>query len=174
MSSYQAECDALTFGSPPSMRNGLCQCVICSRCGHHTGNSGQGHYWAYCKVTHETREFHFCCPDLAYGCELETAKPCGDCAVPAGTAHEQGCDVARCLVTGMQRIACSRRHDCGADVWTGTWPGDAECREFGWFALFSADDGWERCSADEPGAMPDLNRLVCEARWDPAAQRWVK
>lgn len=46
----------------------LCRCVICTRCGEHTGNSNQGHFWAYCKVTHTFRAFHFCCPDQ---CELE-------------------------------------------------------------------------------------------------------
>jgi hypothetical protein len=40
----------------------VCRCIVCSRCGHHTGNSNQGHYWAYCKVTKSKREFHFCCP----------------------------------------------------------------------------------------------------------------
>lgn len=29
----------------------VCRCVVCPRCGHHTGNSHQGHSWAYCKVT---------------------------------------------------------------------------------------------------------------------------
>ena len=56
----------------------ICRCVICGRCGHHTGNSNQGHYWKFCKVmaryhdTHKTKEFldceecmpayHQCCP----------------------------------------------------------------------------------------------------------------
>jgi hypothetical protein len=45
-----------------------CRCIICHRCGRHTGNSNQGHYWARCKVTKTIRDFHFCCPD---DCELE-------------------------------------------------------------------------------------------------------
>lgn len=45
----------------------VCRCLVCSRCGRHTGNATQGHYWAWCKVTWEKREFHFCCPDR---CEL--------------------------------------------------------------------------------------------------------
>ena len=47
-----------------------CKCVICGRCGQHTGNSMQGHYWAFCSVTRTTREFHMCCDN---DCELETA-----------------------------------------------------------------------------------------------------
>ncbi len=50
---------------------GGCHCIVCGRCGRHTGNSNQGHYWAYCNVTHTKREFHFCCPD---NCELEAKK----------------------------------------------------------------------------------------------------
>jgi hypothetical protein len=45
-----------------------CRCVVCGRCKNHTGNSHQGHYWKYCKVTNTMREFHFCCPE---DCELE-------------------------------------------------------------------------------------------------------
>lgn len=32
---------------------------------------------------------------------------CGDCGVAIGMAHDPGCDVARCLVYGHQRLACS-------------------------------------------------------------------
>ena len=69
----------------------VCRCVVCSRCGHHTGNSHQGHYWAFCKVLaarvtaalepgevlaagelmkRACREHHFCCGN-EFGCELE-------------------------------------------------------------------------------------------------------
>jgi hypothetical protein len=47
---------------------GGCTCIVCARCGNHTGNSNQGHYWAHCKVTKTKREFHLCCPG---DCELE-------------------------------------------------------------------------------------------------------
>lgn len=46
-----------------------CRCMVCGRCGHHTGNTSQGHYWAFCKVTGTGRDFHFCCDN---NCELET------------------------------------------------------------------------------------------------------
>lgn len=44
--------------------------MVCGRCGHHTGNNTQGHYWGRCNVTGTLRGFHFCCPD---DCELEAA-----------------------------------------------------------------------------------------------------
>jgi hypothetical protein len=55
------------------------------------------------------------------------------------------------------------------------WPGEAECREFRWFSVFT-DSGWQRCTADTPGARPDLSRLnrSPEAEWDSGAQRWQK
>jgi hypothetical protein len=45
----------------------MCRCIVCARCGHHTGNNTQGHYWALCKVTCKVEDFHMCCPD---DCEL--------------------------------------------------------------------------------------------------------
>jgi len=48
--------------------DGACRCVVCSRCGHHTGNAHQGHYWSYCIVTGTDRGFHMCCPG---NCEIE-------------------------------------------------------------------------------------------------------
>ena len=49
----------------------VCRCVVCPRCGHHTGNSHQGHNWGFCKVTRTVRVPHFCCGN-EFGCELET------------------------------------------------------------------------------------------------------
>jgi hypothetical protein len=46
---------------------------------------------------------------------------CPDCDAESGAAHDGGCDVARCLVTGLQRLTCRDEHDCGADVWSGPW-----------------------------------------------------
>lgn len=105
---------------------------------------------------------------------------CNDCGATPGTAHSEGCDIARCTLTGQQRI----QHDCGPhcdtctctpcdpDIWTGEWGGVAECREFGWYSYFNAIHGWMRCEPERPGAQPDLNRLLMEAVWNPATKRW--
>ncbi len=45
----------------------VCRCVVCARCGHHTGNTSQGHYWRLCTRTGHMEVFHFCCPG---DCEL--------------------------------------------------------------------------------------------------------
>lgn len=107
---------------------------------------------------------------------IPTLRACGDCGVPPGTAHIDGCDVARCMATGEQRLQCYLDHDCGADVWTGQWPGDAECQEFGWWVQDRCAEGlgFVPCAADAPGAVEDLNRLVYDAEWDVVAGRWRK
>jgi hypothetical protein len=98
---------------------------------------------------------------------LDFQDRCPDCDVAVGEPHidngvDGGCDVARCLVTGLQRLTCgldhAGDHDCGRDVWTGRWPGDADCERLGWMLA--------------PG-LPDLNRLYTEATWDPAQRAWV-
>jgi hypothetical protein len=107
---------------------------------------------------------------------------CPDCGVKVGATHADGCDVARCLVTGGQRLSCGALRELvphpgrghGKDVWTGRWPGAAECEEFDWWAQFCGTKGWAPCTPDSPGAQPDLNRLVTDAKWDESARRWVR
>lgn len=106
---------------------------------------------------------------------------CPDCDVTVGQPHESGCDVARCPECGMQRIGCTEPgHDVDDDraVWTGLWPGVAECRRYGWYAVFVPGDGWLSSTPDQPGAVEDLNRLVRagmtgELAWDRTAQEFV-
>ena len=100
---------------------------------------------------------------------------CPDCGVEPGVIHDRGCDVARCLESGLQRLCCREKHDCGEDVWTGRWPGQAECEEFGWWAYFvpNGDPSWVSCGPDRPGAVHHLSRLILEARWDRETARWI-
>lgn len=96
---------------------------------------------------------------------------CPDCAVKAGTPHENGCDVARCLWSGEQLLQCEgtfaptvrqlradghtemadglahylsiddEDHDCGSDVWTGEWPGSSNAARLGKFVYWGPDFG---------------------------------
>lgn len=124
-------------------------------------------------------------------------RDCPDCGVAPNEAHTDHCDVARCLASGGQRLQCElgdetlellfgaaparTPHECGQDVWTGVWPGVAECIELGWYTYFRAPapgeqyGEWVRCAADDPRAGADLNRLNGpETVWDAIAHRFVK
>lgn len=63
MADFGTECDH----PAASYVDGHCRCIVCSRCGRHTGNATQGHYWSYCEVSKTRRDFHLCCPG---DCEL--------------------------------------------------------------------------------------------------------
>lgn len=82
---------------------------------------------------------------------------CPDCVAAIDQPHIDGCDVARCLRTGLQRTSCRYDHDCGKDIWTSRWPGEADCERLGWMI--------------GPG-LHDLYRLVTEATWNPTTQQW--
>lgn len=98
---------------------------------------------------------------------------CPDCGVKPGEKHHENCDVERCPECGGQYLSCGHDAVLPRLPWTGEWPGVMECREFGWYALFSPSDSWVRCGADQPGATEDLNRLYREARWDRERKRFV-
>lgn len=96
-----------------------------------------------------------------------------------GDLHVEACDVARCRFTGLQRISCnaSNHDDCGEDIWTGQWPGVAECEEYGLYArLIPGKTGWHPCKKDDEGAAPDLNTLFGNGsfEWSPKRGRWIK
>ncbi|SBW21076.1 hypothetical protein FDG2_1891 [Candidatus Protofrankia californiensis] len=110
---------------------------------------------------------------------VNAAPHCPDCSVAVGAAHHDDCDWAVCLATGGQRLMCAGAEvdhdgDCGRDVWTGRPSGAAECVEFGWWVQDRGDEGlgFVPCAPDAPGATPDLDRLLRDAVWDPAAGRW--
>jgi hypothetical protein len=127
---------------------------------------------------------------------------CGDCGAEIGEPHASGCDVARCLWTGLQRIQCDKglAAACCKVLRSADAPDladdlayhldlddpDHDCGEDIWTGEWpdKADAAalgwysyfgppWIRCSADHPEATPDLNRLVLDGRWDREAKRWV-
>jgi hypothetical protein len=98
--------------------------------------------------------------------------------------HRHGCDVERCPYCGGQLLfflCCEDAFDGVPDddrlPWTGEWPGEAECREFGWYCTWVPDnppgERWVRCAPDDPGAGPNLSRLRTDAIWDREQKRWV-
>lgn len=67
-------------------------------------------------------------------------RPCHDCRAAPGRKHTPGCDTARCLVCGGQRLSCGCPEDKGyGDVWTGLWPGTIACYEYGLVCYWEGD-----------------------------------
>lgn len=102
---------------------------------------------------------------------------CPDCQVTVGEPHQDGCDVACCLWTGLQRLSCvywldytdepwenprvlnpNDPHDCGKSTWTGQWPGDEDAQRLGFWCTWEPGSGWVRVTVGHPRAQPDLNR----------------
>lgn len=93
---------------------------------------------------------------------------CPDCGVRPRRLHLHGCDVARCADTGLQRLDCGHSGLRCNTIWTGMWPGDAECHEYG----FLIQPGPDASPDLEP--LPDINRLYMECDWDRDQQRMVR
>lgn len=81
-------------------------------------------------------------------------KLCPDCGVAPGTAHEWGCDVARCKDCGLQSLSCSCQCD-ERTIWKGRWPGEYEVEKY---FLDSLND---------VGPHTDMT-------WDPVQEMWFK
>jgi len=84
--------------------------------------------------------------------ELESSSNCPDCGVKPGENHYEGCDAARCLKTGNQKLSCYCS-DCGNQIWAGLWSGVQQCYDNGWVVY---DDA---CQA----IMFDVNKAVVES-----------
>lgn len=100
---------------------------------------------------------------------------CPDCGVEPYTPHKAGCDVERCHLCGGQALSCGceRQADAAPEVWTGEWPGYAECRDYNLYARLVPGQGWVPCSCEHPMAQPDLNRLMSTGEWYEEVNRWV-
>lgn len=103
---------------------------------------------------------------------------CHDCNAKPGEFHKPGCDVERCPNCGGQAISCGCSdkdfESAPRMKWTGMWPGEAECIEFGWYCKMVAGKGWTPCDKDDPEARTNLNRLYEDAVWNKELQRFVK
>lgn len=102
---------------------------------------------------------------------------CPDCDVAPGELHLTNCDIEQCDACGCQRLSCGCQRSANRLPWTGMWPGEAECREFGWWTKWKqgGERGgeWVIAGPNERGAQPDLNRIHGEAVWDRRRKRFV-
>lgn len=103
---------------------------------------------------------------------------CPQCGAAPGTLHENSCRWEVCPDCGkLLIIACICGHKAtGIRVpWQGGYPGQRECREYGWWSRrVPGVSGWVPCGPNDRGACTDLNRLQEEAVWDKDQQRWVR
>ena len=117
---------------------------------------------------------------------------CPDCGAKPGEHHGEWCDVERCPGCGGQMLMCGMScKPCQGKQnkifskrarWTGRWPGEMECEEFGWYSYLVPYQGWKSISKAEyderikngESASHDFNRLHVDAKWDVEAQRYVK
>lgn len=143
--------------------------VVCTKCANKRCPKAEAH-WYRCTGSNE--------PDQTPELEAGAGRHCPDCGIAPGQRHEEGCDVARCSVCGFQRLSCAHAEGEGdGGIWSGEWPGLAECREFGLYAVFNPVGGWlTGCSPRDEGAVEDTNTLMRMAArgalvWN--GERWV-
>lgn len=131
----------------------------------------------------------------SHNIELRT---CGDCGALPGYAHDNNCDVARCPLCGEQRLQCYiHKRSKIPSIWTGIYPGEVECIEYGlWSKFVYIDNGkpvdymkepaqqrkayWVvKTTAEDQDGTLDLNTLMLWSKtgklaWSRKLQRWVK
>ena len=121
------------------------------------------------------------CPPRMPGCCEQGRPDCHDCGAQAGGIHDDGCDVARCLHTGQQRLACrmfgpllgQEPHDCGRDAWLGYDPDQRQAALHGLWVYCPPYGSPVRCDADHPGAISDVTRLMRNGMWDRERKTWM-
>jgi hypothetical protein len=126
--------------------------------------------------------------------EDNSAEPtCHDCGAKPGELHQPGCDVERCPACGGQAISClsdkddalfcenlnERVEESERMPWDGEFPGTKAAIEYGFYSFWGPDHGmpdktWVRCGKDDPGAGPDLNRVMSCCHWDRKLKRMVR
>ena len=95
--------------------------------------------------------------------------------------HDEGCDMARCLHTGQQRLACQmfgpmlgqEPHDCGKDPWLGYDPDADQAAKYGLWCYCPPAGSPVPCGPEHPHAMPNVTRLMRNGAWDRESQRWI-
>lgn len=111
---------------------------------------------------------------IALRLALEIQTLCPRCLVEVGVPHTQDCVIARCLITGRQRVQCSEDHDCGQQEWSGVYPGTLDAIELGLWSRLEPTLGWVPSTPEDEDAIPDLNTLLHRCYWDATGQRWIE
>jgi hypothetical protein len=120
------------------------------------------------------------------GCDVERCARCGHQAIACNCIYEVcGMDVETMefdhpdVYTGgptqAMQVIWAAQWGHKRLPWTGKWPGEAECEEFGWYCKEVPGKGWMPCDKDDPDCKGGhLNRLYAEAVWDANLGRFVR
>lgn len=128
-----------------------------------------------------TGEFH------KSGCDVERCARCGRQRIACDCVYEVNAIEVETLEQTHPKIYAEGAPEVWYKVldaeieqlggrirWTGVWPGEEECIEYGWYSRMVPGRGWVACESDHPDASPDLNRLAVEAKWDQKQRRYVR
>lgn len=95
---------------------------------------------------------------------------CTGCGIKVGKRHLDGCDHARCAKHGSQLLMEPKK--CKkANRYNGFWAGELEAIELGWFVRWGPP--WIPCEPDNIVAVPDLNKIMKECKWNSKLERFV-
>lgn len=109
------------------------------------------------------------------------AANCPDCGVRDGVDHESGCTVAICMFTAKPREECDPQdHSAygdeesphGRDRWRDMPTPAFFAVKLGWWCRPDGQGGTVPCEAIDNGAVPDVDRLLRDAVYDPGVG-WV-
>ena len=125
---------------------------------------------AICVTTGQQRVLHQddAAPPTVQCIDIYPARP----VEPTGAPCLLGCGIPP-----WRHVVPVDAHTCGEDVWVGYPHGSVTAASYGLFVrpATAADaplTSWLPCHADEPGAVPDLDRLVRSGTWNPIEQVW--
>lgn len=124
-----------------------------------------------------------------HGCDVERCPRCGGqmiahdcvyevCGLDPDALEEEHPDIYNNGPTDEMYERWDKEWGARRMPWTGHWPGDLECREYGFWCLWGPDmtpprQGWVSVPAGTPGATEDLNKLAAMTVWDPEQQKYI-
>ena len=93
--------------------------------------------------------------------DVHRRSTCPSCGAAVGRKHSHDCEIALCKTHGERRSECFREGRHAATTYWGVYPGTIEALKRGWT--------YKRAGQE----MPDINRVIVELTWDPAAEQYV-